>query len=50
MLINEAIGDLVINCYYVTEATLIWVQIECVDSDYLYDLAPIHVQWPTYFG
>lgn len=50
MVINEAIGDLVIGCYHVTEATLIWVPIECVDSDYLYDLAPIFVQWFTYFG
>jgi hypothetical protein len=49
MIITEAIGD-PIGCYYVSEATLIWVQIECLESSYLYDLAPIGLHWLTYFS
>lgn len=46
--ITEAIGDPV-GCYYVSEATLIWVQIEC-DSSYLYELAPVCLNWLAYFS
>jgi hypothetical protein len=48
MTITEDIGD-PIGCYYVSEPTLTWVQIEC-DSSYLNDLAPIGLHWLTYFS
>ena len=38
------------ECYEMTEATFVWVQIECVeDVIVLYDKAPIVLNLLTYF-
>jgi len=48
--ITEAIGETVTGCYFVSEETLIWVKIECLESNFFYDQAPNVMNLLTYFS